>query len=326
MRQLKKLLAYLLLLVLLAFPFAVYFNAQALSDYFALRNYTPPSDIATLASQDTMLPYTKHMFYLNHPQIVSSVAAFRQDCPDSPQTIVLGCYHPDQKGIYIYSVSDSQLYGVEQVTAAHEVLHAVYARLSNHDRTILNNELEDYYKNGLTDSRVIAEVKIYQQTEPNDVMDEMSCTFGTEIADLPSGLNTYYQKYFANRQTVVNFEQNYESEFTSRQSQINTEAAQLAQMKSNIDSEEQSLQTQLNQINSDRARLDSLRGSGQTGQYNASVDSYNSEVSVYNSGVDRLRSDISSYNQLVDQYNATATELASLQQSIDTRLTPQASQ
>lgn len=326
MLPLKRALTYVLLLALISSPFLIYFNAQALSDWWKLRDYSPPVAIASLASQDTMLPYTKHMFYVNHPQIISGVSDFRKDCPDAAQTIVLGCYHPDQDGIYIYAVSDPLLYGVEQVTAAHEVLHAVYARLSDHDRSTLNAELQSYYQSGLKDQRVIAEVKIYQQTEPNDVMDEMSCTFGTEIADLPPALNNYYQKYFANRQTIVNFEQQYEAEFTNRENQISSEGAQLAQLKTNINNEEQSLQAQLNQINSDRARLDSLQSSGQTDQYNADVAGFNNEVSTYNNGVDKLRNDISTYNQLVDQYNSLANQLASLEQSIDTRLTTQTGQ
>jgi len=317
---------YALLLVLLAFPFLIYFNAQALSDYFALRGYTPPPAVASLAAQDTMLPYTKHLFYLNHPQIVSGVADFRKDCPDSTTTIVLGCYHPDQDGIYIYAVNDPQLYGVEQVTAAHEVLHAVYARLSAHDKAALDSQLQSYYQSGLSDPQVQSEVKLYQQTEPNDVMDEMSCTFGTEIASLPPALESYYDRYFSNRQAVVKFEQMYNGEFTSREDQISVYASQLSSLKNQINDEEQSLQTELGQIDGDRAKLDSLRSSGQTDAYNAAVGGFNQEVSAYNAGIDTLKADITAYNQLVDQYNSIAQELAGLEQAIDTRLTPQAAQ
>lgn len=313
-----------MVLVLLSLPFIVYYKAQALVDWWKLRGYTPPPAITSLANQDTMRPYTKHLFYLNHPQIVSGVSSFRQDCPDATRTIVLGCYHPDQDGIYLYSITDPSLYGVEQVTAAHEVLHAVYARLNKTDRNILNSELQDYYKNGLTDQRVIDEVKLYQQTEPNDVLDEMSCTFGTEISSLPPALDAYYNRYFTNRQAIVGFEQSYESEFTGRENVIKADDAQLAQLKAQISSEENSLSAQSDQINADRSRLNSERDN--INQYNADVDSFNKEVSAYNAGVDRLRADINTYNDLVNRRNAIAEELASLDQAIDTRLTTQSSQ
>lgn len=315
-----------MLLVILAGLIFGITHLQALDDWWKLRGYTPPAAIVSLADQDTMNSYTRHAFYVNHPQLLSTVSAFRQACPDSEQTIVLGCYHPGQNGIYIYNVQDPALHGVQQVTAAHEVLHSVYARLSSSDRQQLDNELESYYKNDLHDSRVLAEVKLYQQTEPNDVYDEMSCTFGTEIANLPPALEAYYAKYFTNRQAVVAFEQSYEGEFTKRENIINADDAQLAAMKQQIDSEESSLTNQLNQIEADRARLDQLSSSNQINAYNAGVDSFNAEVDAYNSGVQKLRSDIAAYNQLVQDRNSVAAELRGLQSAIDTRLTTQATQ
>lgn len=323
MKKLRQILAYLFLMALIAVPVLLYFNAQALSDWWALRGYTPPPAIAKLASQDTMSPYTRRLFYINHPQLISSVSGFRQDCPEDEQTIVLGCYHPGDRGIYIYAVQDPQLYGIQQVTAAHEVLHAVYARLSSKDKAVLDSELESYYQHGLTDSRVLAEVKLYQQTEPTAVMDEMSCTFGTEIAKLPPGLEAYYAKYFSNRQTIVSYEQRYQSEFTSRENQIKTLSGQLSGLKQTINDEEQSLGSQLDQINSDRARLNALQASKNYSSYNASVSGFNQEVDSYNSGVSKLKSDIEDYNMLVGQYNSLAGELAQLQKDIDTRLTVQ---
>src|SRR5581483_1928996 len=207
----------LLLVVLLAALVAVGINHQSVEDWFKLRGYQAPAAVAHLADQDTMNAYTRHLFYLNKPQLLGSVSSFRQYCPENKDTIVLGCYHPGQNGIYIYNVSDPSLAGVQQVTAAHEVLHAVYARLSAYDRATLDKSLKDFYHNGLTDQRVLDEVKLYQQTEPNDVMDEMSCTFGTELPSLPADLEAYYKRFFANRQAIVAFEQQYESAFTSRQ-------------------------------------------------------------------------------------------------------------
>ncbi len=326
MSNLKRTLTVLALLAVIAAPILVFLNAQSLSDWWKLRGYTPPAEITALATDDTMTAYTQHLFYINHPQIVSGVSSFRQDCPVAEQTIVLGCYHPDQDGIFIYSVNDPTLYGIEQVTAAHEVLHAVYARLTGSARNQLDSELQSYYDSGLTDQRVISEIKLYQQTEPDSVMDEMSCTFGTEIANLPPALESYYKPFFSNRPAVVGYEQRYQGEFTSRENQISADDAQLSNLKAAIDSQEENLQTELNQINANRAKLDSLRNSGQYQQYNSEVGTFNTEVSAYNTGVDRLRSEINSYNSLVAARNAIAVDLNGLDQAIDTRLVPQSAQ
>lgn len=326
MSSLRKALVFLCTLVLLALPFIVWWKAQALTDWWQLRDYTPPAAITSLAGQDTMTPYAKHIFYVNHPQIVSTVSAFRQDCPEAEQTIVLGCYHPDQDGIFVYGVSDPQLNGVGQVTAAHEMLHAAYDRLSSSEKNYIDGLLMNYYNNDLTNQRIKDEIAGYQKTEPNDVVNEMHSVFGTEAGNLPTALENYYTRYFTSRATIVNFADSYQSEFTSREDQISADDAQLTSMKQNIDSEEAVLNTQSQKINNDRAQLDSLRSSGKIDAYNAGVDGFNAEVDAYNSGVQKLKSDIAAYNDLVARRNQIAQALASLSQAIDTRLTTQTAQ
>lgn len=269
-----------------------------------------------------MTGYTRHLFYLNRPQLLSSVNAFRNNCPENENTVVLGCYHPGQNGIFIYQVKDPALQGVTQVTAAHEVLHSIYARLSSADRKNLDRLLSDYYKNGLRDERVKSEVKLYQQTEPGYVLDEMSCTFGTEIADLPTPLENYYKKYFSNRAAVVAYEQRYEAAFTARQDEISSDDKQLAAMKERIDALQASLESQQNQLNATQNQLKSMLAAGQTAEYNAAIPTYNSQVNAYNEGVASLKGQIDEYNQLVGTRNAVASELTTLDKALDTRLSP----
>lgn len=316
----RRLLGYTLLLAVIAVPVLIYFNAQALSDWWALRGYAPPAAVVKLAAQDTMTAYAKHVFYVNHPDLESQASQFRSDCQESEKTIVLGCYHSDQQGIFIYNVQDSRLAGVQEVTAAHEMLHAVYDRLSTKDKSYVDGLLQNYYNHDVHDHRIIQTINEYRQSEPNDVVNEMHSVFGTEIANLPAPLEAYYKKYFTNRQAVTKYEATYEAEFTSREDKIKADDAQLAQMKAQIDSENQSLQQQLGQLDAERARLQTIRSSG---QFNAAAASFNAQVSAYNASVDRLRGDISSYNQLVSARNAIASELTSLDKSIDTRLTTQ---
>jgi hypothetical protein len=318
-----RLASLLIILAGLAALVLVALNIQNIQDWWRLRGYHPPAAVAQLAEQDTMNSYTRHLFYLNKPQLLGTVASFRQSCPENKDTIVLGCYHPGQNGIFIYNVQDPALAGVTQVTAAHEVLHAVYARLSTKDRAALNSQLEDYYQHGLQDPRVRAEVKLYQQTEPKDVLDEMSCTFGTEIASLPAPLEAYYKRFFDNRAAIVAFEQQYEGEFTSRQTTITADDQQLAILKQQIDTRQTGLYAQLQQINGDQNRLNGLKGSGQTIAYNALVPGYNAEVDAYNQGVSDLQATINQYNQLVAARNQVAGQLTTLAGALDTRLTTQ---
>jgi uncharacterized protein YukE len=326
MRAFNKALSYVLLLALVAFPIVVYFNAQAMSDWWQLRGYIAPTDVVKLASQDTMTDYSRHVFYVNHPSLESNLQQFRSDCNEDEKTIVLGCYHSNQLGIFLYNVDEPRLEGVEQVTAAHEMLHAAYDRLNSKEKSHVDNLLEDYFKNSLHDPRIIASIKSYQQSEPKELVNEMHSIFGTEITKLPASLEQYYSKYFTNRHAVTDFADAYQKEFNRREAIIKADDGRLAQLKIQIGSEEQSLQAQLAQINADRDRLDSLRSSRNPAEYNAAVARFNNEVNAYNSGVDSLHANIAAYNRLVAERNTIATELANLAQALDTRLTTQTTQ
>jgi len=325
-RYLLRQLPLLIIVILLGLGL---YKHDAIADWAKLRNYQPPTDISHLASEDTMTPSALHIFYINHPLLITSNATFTQDCSQVEQTIVLGCYLSGESGIYLRQVTDSRLSGVEEVTAAHEMLHGAYERLSSSDKNYINGLLTDYYQHDLHDQRIIDTMNDYKKTEPNDVVDEMHSVFGTEIANLPQPLENYYQRYFTNRSAVTAFADSYEAEFTTRLNQIKDYESQLASLKQQIDSEEQSLDAQHAQIQADRASLDSLRGSrgsGQVDQYNARVASFNQEVEAYNSGVNRLKTDIDSYNALVDAHNQLAQQVRGLYSSLGTDLSAQSAQ
>lgn len=326
MRNTRSTAGLAIALVILAASVFAWTKQQSIEDWWKLRNYTPLASVKTLASEDSMTSKSKHILYVNHPQLVSNISTFRKDCPQDEQTIVLGCYHASQDGIYVYDVQDSRLDGIQQVTLAHEMLHAAYGRLSTKDKKYVDGLLNDYYTHDVKDQRIIDTINAYKQSEPNDVVDEMHSVFGSEIPNLPNALEQYYKQYFSNRSVVTAFASSYQAEFTGRISQIGVYDQQLSNLKQQINGEEQSLNTQLSQINTDRSRLDSLQSSGQYMAYNASVDDFNYEVSTYNNGVAKLQRDISSYNSLVDSRNSIANDLRSLDSSIDTRLTAQTAQ
>jgi len=294
-------------------------HVRAIEDWVQLRNYTPPAAVSTLAVEATMTPEATHIYYVNHPVIEPSPITFRKACAIAEQTIVLGCYHSNQAGIEIYDVKDARLKGVEEVTAAHEMLHAAYDRLSSREKNTINAELLDYYNNHLTDQRIKDTMDSYKKTEPNDVVNEMHSVFGTEVANLPAPLENYYKQYFVNRGAVTTYAASYEGEFTSRSAQIDADDAQLSGMKAQIQNDEQDLQTQLNGLQADRSQIEN---SGTESE----VNQYNSRVSTYNAGVRKLQSEIAAYNSLVETRNAIAADLASLQSSLDTRLTAQPAQ
>ena len=296
-----------------------YLNLTSIQDYVKLYNYKAPSAISYLATQDTMTDYTRHLFYLNSPQILDTVTSFRNQCSETKNIIVLGCYKIGQKGIYIYKVNNPLLAGINQVTAAHEVLHSVYERLSVADRNQLNKDLQYYYDNKLTDTNVKAEISLYQKYEPNSVYDEMSCTYGTELKDLTPNLEKYYSKYFSNRLTIYNYYSSYESQFNSRIAKIYSYDTNLTSMNSNIKSQQLNLSSLYSQINTLKAKMDSLKNTNVI-SYNSLVSSHNSLVNEYNSLRDSNLVLVDQYNSIVLLRNSIVDDLKKLDQAIDTTI------
>lgn len=308
---------------LLAFPFIVWWKAQAITDWWALRDYTPSARIVELAAGSSMSPTAERIFYVNHPTLVNDADTFHKKCPQSEQTIVLGCYHSNQRGIIIRDINDPRLSGIHEVTAAHEMLHAAYDRLSHDEKTDLNSQLENYFNNELKDERILETINTYENLQPDELINEMHSIFGTEAKDLPSSLEVHYKKYFNNRAEVLALAENYEAEFTSRINAYEDYERRLDSLKAQIDAATKELEKQREQIIADRRRLDSLRSSGRIDEYNSGVASFNEQVDAYNASVRRIQRDINTFNRLLEEQKSIAQELRSLNKSIDSRNVPE---
>lgn len=313
-RRGSRLLLWLLVLWLVLAGVALLYR-RPLLDWLSLRNYTPPAAISALALADTMTPTATHDFYVNHPTI-DTKTVFTSHCNfGSEQSIVLGCYHSNQAGISLLDVTDPRLNGVEQVTAAHEMLHAAYDRLGSAERAHIDSLLQDFYTQHVTDTRVRVTIDLYRKTEPHDVTNEMHSIFGTEVLQLTPELEAYYQRYFTNRVAVAKFAAAYSSEFTGRQQQVASYDAQLKALKATIDANTNSLASQQANLQAMHSQLDAERGNDPA-QYNQEVASYNAQVNAYNAQIVTTRSLITRYNELLDLRNRIALQEQELARAI----------
>jgi hypothetical protein len=300
----------------------VFAQRQAIYDWYRLRGYQAPANVVALAETTTMTAKSKHDFYVNRPA-VQDKADFNSNCPNNggEQTIILGCYKPPQRGIFIYGVSDPQLKGVEEVTAAHEMLHSAYDRLSSKERANVDSMLQNYYDHNIQNNkRLLATFESYKKFEPNDLVNEMHSIFGTEVADLPPALENYYKQYFTDRQAVVGYANQYRNAFTSRQDQITAYDQQLTDLKKQIEENQASLTARSSSLDSQRQELNRLLSSGNTSTYNASVDNFNAQINAYNVLVAQTKRQIATYNEIVAKRNAIAVEAQNLSQELNSHI------
>jgi hypothetical protein len=304
-------------LLLTAVIFAFLFR-QEISDYIRLRGYTPSNQVIDLADDTTMVPAARRLFYVYRPQITDS-ETFNKHCRGhgNEYTIVLGCYISND-GIYLLDVKDERLRGIKEVTAAHELLHAAYERVGKKERQELDELLLETFAE-INDERIRQTVEQYRKQDPAIVPNELHSILGSEVRDLPVQLEEYYARYFLDRSRVVSFSELYEQAFVERRNIVRDYDAQLAELRTRIDSMEAQLRQTDVELRAQREQMNYLRSSGQSEAYNAMVPDYNSKVNRYNNEVDELSSLIVQFNDIVQKRNSVAAEEAELVEAIDSR-------
>jgi predicted nucleic acid-binding Zn-ribbon protein len=221
------------------------------------------------------------------------------------------------EGIYVYNVTDERLGGVLQVTASHEMLHAAYERLNESDKIRVDGLITEAFKT-VADERIKSTIEDYRKNGA-DTTNELHSILGTEVRTLPPELETYYKRYFTDRQVVVGYSERYEQAFTERKNKVAESDTQLGQLKKQIDTAEATLDAKSKAIETERSRLSGLLSAKSYSAYNAGVPGYNAQVSDYNQQVRSVRGMIDQYNKLVAERNAIVLEEGELVKAIDSR-------
>lgn len=187
----KKIDLLLLLLVLVGGFFAVR-NAQAIGDWWHATRYTPPPEIQQLAEDAGMNDTGRKLFYRFSPELVSQ-AELDRHCDKGR----LGC--AEGQDIYILESTTDAEYNRNVVTAAHEMLHVAYSRLSQEQRGALDPQLEAALKAyGL--NNIASKLQDY----PSDAyINEAHSFIGSETRDPGNRLEQHYKQYFADRSKTV---------------------------------------------------------------------------------------------------------------------------
>lgn len=294
----------------------VLLNLNNIKDWFILATYNPPEIVSQLASEDTMTNYAKRLFFINKP-VIENKTAFASHCPSGGnQTHVIGCYHDGDNGIFLLDVTDPNLNGIIPVTAAYEMLHAGYARLSGSERTTIDSEMWQFYLHNNLSQEIKSQMASYAVSEPGARYDELYSVLGTEVGNLPRSLENQYKLYFNDRAKIVESYNGYQAAFNSREQEIASYNSQLVSLKSQIDSNENQLSVLQTSINQQQSTLQSEQSSGNITAFNSGVPGYNALIDQYNALVQSTRAFISEYNSIVIASNTLALEEQQLVQAI----------
>ena len=319
MKFVRRALPYVLLVLLSAGTVVFWTHHNQFLDWLASRGYQPSAEIQKLVTDTGMTPYATELFYANRPA-VEAKAEFNQHCTDpSEQVAVLGCFTGNRMGIYVYDVTDERLQGIEQVTAAHEMLHQAYQRLNKKEKTRINGLLQEYHDLHAS-QKLKDKIASYKKSEPDQLQNEMHSIFGTEASDLPAELETYYKQYFGDRKQVLALYQKYQAEFDQRIAQIEAYDARLTELKDNIEANKKELSDREKELRQKRNQLDAYLAANRIPEYNAAVPPFNSLVVAYRNLVDQTNNMVDEFNSTLAQRNALAVQERQLEAAIDSKV------
>jgi hypothetical protein len=316
----KRLKGYLVTAIMVAVVIIGIRFTQDFEDWSKLLTYQPPAEIAKLAATTTMTDTARRLFYVNQPTIESRKSSLNL-CKGTEHTIVLGCYVVS-KGIFLQAVTDPRLQGVMEVTAAHEMLHVAYQRMSLFEQTQLNKKLQAVLAQ-LQNPRILKLVKTYDNQDPRSVNNELHSIFGTEVRNLSSELEKHYQTYFTNRSTIVALSERYEGVFTALRTRAKTLSQQLESQKVALEQLVIQVKQEAKTVESERSNLQTSIVTNPNSDHNFQISTFNNRVKNYNQLVSQLKVQTNTYNQLVNEHNSLALEEKSLVESLENKSTEQ---
>lgn len=214
-------------------------HPQPIVDQVTVWQYEPGPAVQAHVERLGLTEHGEFLYYASKPSVESSMD-FAESCPAHEGEDgfgILGCYVPSDKTIYLYDVTDERLDGTEEITAAHEMLHAAWDRIGPDERSKLSALLEAEYAKHSSDAAFAERMAIYARIEPGEHANELHSILGTEVAELGTELEEYYAQYFTDRQAVTSLHAAANAVFVELQAQTDELVAAMDALRAEIEAD-----------------------------------------------------------------------------------------
>ncbi len=286
-------------------------NHQKIRDTIEGWSYTPSSEMIKLESNVGLTDDGRRVFHATLPSIISA-EAFNEKCPRQElASPIIGCYTP-QDSIYIYDISNEKLNGIKDVTAVHELMHAVWTRMSASERDRVSALVKRDYEASSDDS-LRKRMEYYDRTEKGQELNELHSILGTEWKKLSPELEAHYSKYF-DRTAVVSLYSKYQAQYKSIEDEAGKLQAKLEALAASISAKNIVYEREAAALESD---IRAFNARAQGGDFSSQAQ-FNSSRAQLLARSSRLEAERGHINQEVDQYNNTYEQYKQLAQEIQT--------
>jgi len=298
---------------------AAYFvheNKRMLLDRYIVWRTPPSAAVVDLAERTDMSDLGRRVFFASLPSI-DDAEAFNANCSNIETTmIILGCHSGGK--IYVFNVRDERIAAAKYVTAAHEMLHAAYARLSEGERAEVDRMLENAYQLSKDSDEYRAVMAEYAQVEPGQRDNELHSILGTEYAELPPDLEDYYARYFSDRRKVAAMTIQYKKVFQNLEAGQLELKARLDRLATKIEADYALLDTMKSQLDDDIDDFNRREFRSQT-EFGASRQLLIERVDEFERFQAQINVDVGQYNAWVEEYNNLGGKLDQLNRQLNSK-------
>lgn len=316
------------LVILIAGTVAIGFaNRQDISDRIRAASFEPSARISQILDDLHLTERGERIFLASRPTVDGS-QYFNTQCADvehSENGHVLGCY--SQEHVRLFDVTDERISGIVEVTAAHELLHAAYARLGQREREALDRELRKTFDElSVGDSALAERMAVYNHLSPSAYANELHSVLGTEVRDLPGTLEEHYARYFSDRGVLLDRFDAFHAVFTDLEQQATALESQMTDLRADIEQRNADYDAAVAQFNLDAAdfsaRNDRFEFSGDVAEFDRIKADLQTRREALEATLAQLQADIDNYNAMRDQLRDLGQVSAELDEKLNSSLAP----
>ena len=299
-------------------------NEQRIKDQLVAYQFDAPDDVLSYVEQAGLSEEGALYLKASLPKVVPSIEFGRYCSRSEPGIGVLGCYTLRDGRIFLFDVTDPRLTSIEPVVAAHEMLHAVWFRLSLDTQTDLGVLLEEGFATLSADHPLRARIVLYEEVNPAVRIPELYAIMGTEVSVLPAELEAHYAIYFRDRTKVVALADEVyrvfdtvEQELIALSNNLDSRSAEIDGLRFTYEAESGALRSQILAFN-ERASLPGAFPS------RSEFESVRAALTGRQNRLEAMRvtlqTKISEFNVLLEELNTVNDEVAQLNQGINVTL------
>lgn len=326
-RAVSRVLVALLVIAVLAGGVFAFMHRQQINDHFAAQRFEPSAQIASLTDRMLLTDAGHRIFWATEPTLEAS-QHFNDQCSQvdhAEGSHVLGCYSGDN--IHLFEVTDDRLDGIVEVTAVHELLHAVFARLGDDERSSLAKKLRELYEEIAAEDPVLAErMSVYSSLSDTAFANELHSVLGTEQRELPDWLEDHYSIWLQDRGAILDHFDSYHSIFDELKGKADALQAEMTALREDVEQRSAAYDQEVERFN---AEWEDFIRRNEAYEFSDNPDEFYRLRTDFYDRREVLSAEMNSLNADIARYEEMRTELLELselnhelEQLLDSELAP----